>query len=134
MVIEWTDAYKIGIPMVDNDHRILVETVNRFFALAEQGADTRALGMVLDQVVGQFVDHCRREETLLDRQDYSDRLGHGERHRQMMLRLQRFVEPYKDGSLLHDQTCDKSEFLSHLLISHILEDDLPFKPCLMTLV
>jgi hemerythrin-like metal-binding protein len=134
MIIEWTDAYKIGIPGVDDDHRKLVDIVNHFFAQAQYGLDTRALGAILDQVVEQLQDHFRREEVLLDRNDYLDRLSHSARHRQVMLQLQRFIEPYKDGSLLHDQTSDKAEFLSHLLLTHIIEDDLPFKSCLRTLV
>ncbi len=134
MIIEWTDAYKIGIPGVDDDHRKLVDIVNHFFAQAQYGVDTRALGAILDQVAEQLGEHFEREEVLLDRNDYLDRLSHSARHRQVMLQLQRFIEPYKDGSLLHDQTSDKAEFLSHLVLKHIVEDDLPFKSCLRTLV
>jgi hemerythrin-like metal-binding protein len=134
MFVEWTDAYKIGIPGLDDDHRKLVETVNHFFTQAQCGLDTRALGAILDQLAQQLETHFKHEEILLDRNDYIDRLSHSTKHRDVMLQLQRFTEPYKNGSLLHDQTADKSEFLSHLLINHITEDDLPFKSCLMTLV
>lgn len=134
MVIEWTDAYKIGIPGLDDDHKKLVDLVNHFFTQAEYGVDTRALGIILDQVVTQMEAHFQREETLLDRHDYLDRLGHATRHRQVIQQLQRFVEPYKNGALMHDQTCDKAEFLSNLLIKHIIEDDQPFRSCLRTLV
>jgi hemerythrin-like metal-binding protein len=134
MVIEWSDAYKIGIPGLDDDHRKLIDIVNHFFAQAQCGLDTRALGSILERIVSELEAHFEREETLLDRQDYLDRLSHSARHRQVMLQLLRFVEPYRDGSLLHDQTTDKSEFLSNLLLTHIIEDDLPFRSCLRTLV
>ncbi len=133
MIIEWTDAYKIGIPGVDDDHRKLVESVNHFFVQTRYGLDTRALGIILEQIVAQMAAHFQREELLLDRHDYLDRHRHSALHRQVMSQLQRFVEPYQDGSLLHDQTSDKGEFLSCLLIKHI-EDDLPFRSCLRTLV
>ncbi|MDR3435161.1 hemerythrin domain-containing protein [Telmatospirillum sp.] len=134
MVIEWTDAYRLGIPRLDDDHRNLVDILNRFLAATESGVDTRALGVILDQFAEGLAAHCRWEEALLDRYDYADRLGHAERHQQMLVRLEAFISPYKDGALLHDQTCDKSEFLANLLLAHIRDDDLPFKPYLMSLV
>jgi hemerythrin len=134
MAIEWTDAYKIGIPKLDEDHHRLVEILNRFLTATQSGADTRVLGVILEDFAVALEAHCRWEEDLLDRYNYDNRLGHAEGHRQMLLRLHTFIQPYRDGSLLHDQTTDKSDFVATLLLRHIKEDDLPFKPYLMTLV
>jgi len=134
MTIEWTDAYKIGIPSLDDDHRKLVDLTNHFFAQATSGADKPALSASLDEIVRVLDAHFRSEEVLLDRQDYPDRLSHSASHRQEMQELQRFVESYKDGSLSLDLTVAHAEFLSQLLVKHIVEDDLPFKSTLRTLV
>jgi len=134
MTIEWTDAYKIGIPSLDDDHRKLVDVTNHFFAQAESGTDKPALSATLDEIVRLLDTHFQREEVLLDRHDYPDRLNHSSTHRQEMLELQRFVESYKDGSLSLDLTVAHAEFLSRLLVKHIVEDDLPFKSTIRTLV
>jgi hemerythrin-like metal-binding protein len=133
MTIEWTDAYKIGIPSLDDDHRKLVDITNHFFAQAESGANKPALSATLDEIVRLLDTHFQREEVLLDRHDYPDRLSHSATHRQQMLELQRFVESYKNGSLSLDLTVAHAEFLSQLLVKHIVEDDLPFKSAIRTL-
>ncbi|MTJ84330.1 MAG: hypothetical protein F8N37_25375 [Telmatospirillum sp.] len=134
MVIEWTDAYRIGIPRLDDDHRALVDILNDFFRATEDGEDTRALGIILERFEHSLEDHCRWEEALLDRYNYEGLMAHAEGHRRMLQRLHVFIQPYLDGHLLHDQTCDKCEFLANLLLGHIRDDDFPFKPYLMTLV
>jgi hemerythrin-like metal-binding protein len=133
MIIEWTDAYEIGIPSLDDDHRKLVNVTNRFFEQAQDGADRIVLTDTLDQIVTLLGAHFKHEEEELDRHDYPDRLSHLTEHRQQMLQLQRFVDSVKSGTLPQDQTITQADQISHLLVRHIIEDDFPFKSSLRTL-
>ncbi len=132
MVITWTDAYKIGIPMIDNDHQALIEMLNALHDAEENGADGEEAGRLLDKLIEQLAAHCRREETLLDRSDYPDRLAHAGRHPDMLVRLGLLAQQYRKEAA--GPSGKKAEQLSALLLIHIAEDDPPFKNFLKTLV
>jgi hemerythrin len=133
MTIEWTDAFRIGIPSLDDDHQKLVDVANHFFEQVQNGADTPVIAIILDQIVALMGSHFVREEDELDRHDYLNRLSHAAMHQQEMLRLQRFAELFKSGELTREQTIAQAECLCQFLIKHIVEDDIPFKSALRTL-
>jgi hemerythrin-like metal-binding protein len=133
MFIQWTDTYKLGIPSVDTDHKLLVDLLNRFFAQAQDGGATAELGETLSELVGQTKAHFSREEVLLDRGDYPHLAQHIAEHKRLLQQMGHFLTPYQAGSASRELTIETAEFLRHWLLDHIMQEDMPYRPYLKTL-
>ncbi len=133
MFIEWNDAYKLGIPAVDTDHRQLIAALNRFFDHAQRGASAKQLAGLLDELMVLTQAHFEREEGLLDHANYPDLSIHAAHHMRLVEDMRHFRRDYTDGVGVRDLTVDAAEFLRNWLLRHIVQEDLVGKPYLMRL-
>lgn len=134
MFIEWTDAYKIGIPSIDDDHKDLVDLVNLFFARTQDSADARELADILDKLIDRTRVHFIREEVMLDRNDYPQLAPHKAEHDRLLQQMSHFQTSYRQGTAsARDITIDTAEFFRHWLLDHILEEDFPYRAYIMKL-
>lgn len=132
MFIQWSDAYMLGIPAVDAEHKGLADLVNHFFAQAEQNADAADLGSTLNQLIDATRSHFRNEEALLDRCNYPLLAQHSTEHDRLLLQLSHFQKAYQDGQpTARELTIDTAEFFRHWLLAHILREDTAYKPYVM---
>lgn len=124
----WQEKFLIGVPELDDDHRMLFDLVN-------QVHDTYANGMAeadLERVFGILMEyvqnHFRREEEFMSSRGYAgleDHRGHHALLRQELEDLhRRFVakEPGLGLELL--------AFLKNWLHFHIMEEDMRYKVAL----
>jgi hemerythrin-like metal-binding protein len=80
-VIRWTDAMSVGVGRLDQDHRVLIDLINR---LADGGAaerDAAAIAEVLAALVAYTRFHFRREERVMAACGYTDLDHHRDEHR-----------------------------------------------------
>jgi len=132
MFIEWTDAYKLGIPKVDAEHKGLADLVNHFFAQAQEGADAEILSSTLNQLIDDTRSHFSREEAMLDRSNYPLLAQHIAEHDRLMLQMGHFQKAYQDGQpTARELTIDTVEFFRHWLLAHIQQEDAAYKPYVM---
>lgn len=127
MFIDWTDAYKLGIPQVDNDHKKLVDLLNRFFACSQDSGDTASLGAILNDLVNETRNHFQREEVMLDRHNYPYLAPHAAEHERLILQLGHFQTPYLEGKCDHQVTVETAEFLRNWLLNHIQHEDMAYR-------
>ncbi|HVI50300.1 MAG TPA: bacteriohemerythrin [Candidatus Sulfotelmatobacter sp.] len=132
MFIQWSDAYILGIPAVDAEHKGLADLVNHFFAQAEQGAGSNDLGATLNQLIDDTRSHFRNEESLLDRSNYPLLAQHSTEHDRLLLQMSHFQQAYQEGQpTARELTIDTVEFFRHWLLSHIQREDAAYKPYVM---
>ncbi len=125
MFIQWSDAYAVGIPAIDNDHKNLVARLNHFFGRAQAGASVEELNSILGNLVGQTAEHFSREEWMLERVDIPDLAAHIAEHRRLTEQLRHFHESYHASDKRRELTVDMADFLSRWLIDHIVGQDVP---------
>ena len=124
-VVEWSDAIAMNIPMVDHDHRILLELINQI-ANSENANDPTAVKFVLDELVNYTNFHFKREEDVLAEVGYPDLDEHRQLHSEMIaevIDLQRRFDDRNDsvgGEL--------SQFLAMWLVNHIMYEDRRYRP------
>jgi hemerythrin len=78
LLIEWTSALEIGHPQIDEDHRHLIELLNRFDTLAP--TDLSGALAVLVRLREVAIEHFRREEALMDLTAHDHRARHVKEH------------------------------------------------------
>ncbi len=124
--IDWQDSYNTNIPIIDQDHRALVDLINRLHEIIEtnQGRGMRA--RALQELDDYVALHFRREELLMKNYGYVGLDDQIISHQKFEARIkdvrQRFLagdDSAVDGKLL--------EFLKDWLMNHILKSDMEYK-------
>ena len=67
---EWSDRMSVGSAVVDSDHRILVDLINRVHDIAAAGTSS-GIGRVLDVLIAYIEIHFGREEKMLEAAGYA---------------------------------------------------------------
>jgi len=117
----------VGVSTIDEDHRHLLDVMNRLYFMALAGDDRTAIGRTIDDVVGDYRDHFRREETLMRQVNYPHRAKHQDAHRAFAERLAGFQAAFRadpEGFSV-DAFYDA---LADWLVVHMTEEDVRLKP------
>jgi hemerythrin len=128
--LSWREEWRVGIPMVDRQHRVLADCLNRLVkhysleasADQESGSDgRRQLGQLLDELYATAREHFRREEALMLGLSYPGYGSHLREHAMLLAELKstflnRFTQSWRDvdAALL---SALRSWFISHVLRS-----------------
>ncbi len=122
--INWTDDFKTGNQTIDDQHRGLVETVNKFDDAACKGKGSRIMNEILTELIDYTAEHFTCEEGIMEEAGYQKLKLHKSQHQQLLERVEKFqFEFNNNGKRI---TKDLREFLKYWLTNHILKEDKDF--------
>lgn len=81
MIIAWSEAFDVGIPEIDNQHRDLIETFNRLADTLQSDEGQVSPLMIINELTGKVKAHADYEENLMRTTGYSGSAAHAEEHR-----------------------------------------------------
>lgn len=122
-LIDWTDEFTVDNGPIDDQHRNLVEIVNKFDEANRKGKGTRVMAEILDNLMGYTQEHFSFEENIMAESGYAKLKLHKSQHRQLIQKLERFQFDFNSGKRV---TNDMKELLKYWLTSHILKEDKAF--------
>jgi len=124
-IVEWSDQFETGIPLIDSDHRTLFATVNMVHNRAADGLDTDTIGRALDVLVMYVDRHFAREEAMLEANGYPDLVEHMAIHRRIGDKVHGFKTAFDEnpGAIEIEPFLD---FVSEWLTGHILKRDMDY--------
>ncbi|WP_018233478.1 bacteriohemerythrin [Thioalkalivibrio thiocyanodenitrificans] len=122
---EWSRDLDTGIPVIDKQHKRIVEYINRLHKAVEDGHEREGVQEVLDQVVDYTLTHFAFEEEMLEIIGYPETRQHQELHRDFSLRIQGLQGSFSNGQ---DIAGELAEALRGWLLNHIREDDHAYGP------
>lgn len=123
MNIVWTPDYEIGIEVIDNQHRRIVEYINEVYAVREQQEARERLAEVLFDLVDYTMSHFAFEEALMDEAGYPDLALHRLTHDTFSRQIQTFKSRFENGE---DIAEDLANMLQRWLLEHIVTDDVSY--------
>lgn len=115
--IVWKEEYSVGVKVLDDDHKKLVQLLNQFTTAYEYAMSESFERQALEDLVDYTKTHFLREEQIMQDNDYPDLVAHKEQHRKMIEQVEVFVNLYREKG--HEALSEVSEFLSKWLINHI---------------
>jgi len=134
--IQWTDEFKLGLPAIDADHKALLEICNQFLDAALAGHGVNQLAEILDHMIQRTRAHFAAEERMLDRHNYPGLVAHKAEHERLLVQAEALRVRYHDTSQadeIRHLTMETADFLQTWLLDHILANDRPYRPFLMSL-
>ncbi len=115
--VKWKDEYSVGIKVIDDDHKKLINLLNQFINAYDYAMSESYEKDAFNDLIDYTKYHFSREEKLMLDNDYPDFEEHKAQHRAMFNKVEHFVELYNTQG--HDALEEISDFLSQWLINHI---------------
>lgn len=123
--LQWTPDLDTGIPVIDNQHKRIVDYINRFQdAIAAQNQE--AIRQLFEELVDYTLTHFTFEEDLQERAGYQFVSAHKRVHQVFTKKIGEYQARYEAG----DQTvpAQVSNVLRAWLVNHIRNDDADYIP------
>ena len=122
--ITWTEEYVTGIASIDDQHRHLVDLVNKFEEASRRGRGSRVMSDILNDLVGYTQEHFSHEERIMAESGFPATASHIALHRQLLQKVERFQHEFEhEGQRVTEEVRD---LLRYWITTHILQDDMAY--------
>ena len=122
--MNWTPVLATGHARIDDDHRTLVDAVNRLHAAMKAGQGKAEIGKILVFLRDYTVTHFKMEEHLMGLHNYPGAMAHRAIHKDLVLQVAELVQKLESGQAV--LTMAVLDFLEKWLQTHICQEDKVF--------
>ena len=120
-LVQWTDALATGIPLIDQQHKMLVAYINDLHRALHQDHTDKVLLEILDALYDYTVSHFSTEEQFFTHSSYADCQAHIDIHRKFTAKIAEFRDALAGGTARVSMKL--LDFLKDWLIHHIQGTD-----------
>lgn len=124
--IEWNEKLLTGVAEIDNQHKILVDSINEANSRLMEDHDIKLVEQITKNLLAYAIFHFETEEDLMLQYDYDGEsaeaaLLHQKQHREFSTQVLAVRDGLRDGKEISRE--DLLAFLNGWLISHIMNTD-----------
>ena len=124
--IEWTDSFSVGVALFDEQHRRLIDMLNKIRRDPAATTHSETVSDVLTDMTRYAREHFKSEEDLMTEHDYPYLEEHRQQHDEFREKAARLCVATVEGDASVPQAL--AAYLLQWLIRHILQEDMAFKP------
>lgn len=128
MVFLWTDEYRLGIGVIDAQHKWFVNTLEELEeALAQTQEIHKKVATVLNKLDAYAKFHFDTEEKYFDEFHYDGANDHKKEHQMFRERLAELRKQYEIDEV--DTSFKLADYLEDWLLNHLATMDAKYVPC-----
>ena len=116
-LIEWKNDYSVGVVEFDNQHKKLIELINKLHDAMKSGTSRQSLSGILAELVDYTKFHFSNEEKYFGQYVYPDIGAHKVEHEKLTRQVIEFQRDFNDGKT--SISIDVMSFLKNWLVDHI---------------
>ncbi|MDO8991377.1 MAG: bacteriohemerythrin [Sideroxyarcus sp.] len=116
----WTEQFKLGIEVIDQQHRQIMDYVNQLEDALGNGKPQKVVSKLIATLVDYTIFHFGFEEDLLEKAGYPYLKPHQKSHATFAKRIADFRDRYDAGE---DVSKDVDALLSMWAFDHLKHDD-----------
>jgi hemerythrin len=133
ILVEWDDRYAIGIPLIDDQHKELIDLTNKLYAgcLAGDEAGRTYFMKTVHGVVDYVKYHFSAEERILEKVDYPALAEHKRAHECFVKQVFDDVKSFEGGKKFVPNVFVR--FLKDWILTHIAVEDKRYAEYIMNL-
>jgi hemerythrin len=119
ILVEWDNKYSLGIPLIDDQHKALIDLTNALYKGCLAGPEeAQAYFMETIQGTVDYVKyHFAAEEKILEKVHYPALEEHKNQHRSFVLKIVEDVKNFQEGKKFVPNTFVR--YLKDWILSHI---------------
>jgi len=116
-LIEWQPSFSVGINIIDEQHKVLIDIINKLYRALKQGKARFELNLILNEVTDYTIFHFKFEENYFEKFDYSKKENHKKEHENFVNELNSLKERFTKGDAV--VSFDVMNLLRNWLENHI---------------
>lgn len=124
--IEWDDKLSVGIDLIDEQHKMLIQRLQDVSEAIELNQGEGTIAKTLDFLVDYTDFHFSEEEKQMAELNYSGLALQQEQHKEFKESLERLEQDFEEDNATKELANHIRTFLFNWLIRHIREVDLEF--------
>ena len=124
--IDWNTAWESGNPVIDKQHRELIEIGNRLINQSYAGMGQQEILSQLDRLLDHIMRHFKIEESILAAAGYPERIYHAETHKELIAKALRLKEAYRNKEIR--TSAFFSFVVDDVILGHMVNTDMNFFP------
>jgi hemerythrin len=117
----WKDEYSVKVKLIDQQHKKLIDLLNKMYDGLREQRGKEVLGAVLSELVAYTEGHFTTEERLMSMHKYPGFEVHKLEHHILVKKVTDFEKDFKAGRT--SVSIDVMNFLKDWLTNHILGTD-----------
>ncbi|MDR2341703.1 MAG: bacteriohemerythrin [Campylobacteraceae bacterium] len=127
---DWKPSYELGINVIDNQHKRLVEYINELHE-AVKTKDKNQITLVLAGITDYTISHFAFEEQLMTEANYAMIGPHKKIHEAFIVTIDKYKKSFDEG---YDVAGQLMAELQIWLTYHISNDDNDYKECVKNML
>lgn len=125
---KWSNEYSVNIKAIDDQHRELVNILNRLFVAVSKREGNEIIAEILDALTNYTKTHFALEEKMLRQANYDKLEEHMEEHRKLLEHFEQLCKKYMTEE--KPVYFELLSFLKRWLKEHILSSDKEYSAAL----
>lgn len=124
LYIVWNENNQLGIPIIDEQHRGVISTINSLHYSISNGHENEVIKPVLIMLEQYTIIHFKTEKALMEKAGYPENEKHVKLHKKLVLETQKLSRDF-------DRTRDAEhvlKFLRDWWLDHINIEDRKYAP------
>jgi len=127
--LKWNEKYTLGIVVFDEQHKKIMELLNRLLDSVKQDGKTEKCRTIISELISYSAFHFGAEEDAMKKHNYPDYKKHFEEHSIIKLKLAELHSKCVEGNMPH--TVEILKFITHWIDNHLKNDDISYGPFLI---
>ena len=124
--IEWDDKFSVGIALIDEQHKMLMQRVNDLSKAIERNQSIGEIVRVLGFLIDYTNFHFSTEEKHMIENNYSGLNFHKTEHEEFKTTLNHLAEDFEEEGATKSLADSINIFLNNLLVTHFQKVDVKF--------
>lgn len=120
-MFQWNESFSVGVPAMDNQHKRLVEMVNRIYEAMRNAKGDQVVRQILQELANYTLTHFAAEETLMRKVGFPPLAAHIEKHKTLVDKAVGMMNDLNSGKMI--ATVSLAAFLKDWLVQHIQNED-----------
>ncbi len=125
-LVHWEERLSVGIEEIDQQHKILVELINRLYTAIVTNTTDQEINSILNELVQYTVIHFSVEESLMRIFNYPEYDAHKRHHEDLTKQVLEIQKKVISGEKKID--LELLNFLRAWLTNHIMGEDKLYTP------
>ena len=123
-IIKWTDELSVHIHEIDDQHKKLIDLINKLHEAMLQKQGKQVTSQIIDELAAYTVYHFQTEETYMQKFKYPAFLKHKKEHEGFVTSVENFQKDFEAGKL--GLSLEIMTFLKDWVTKHIKGTDMQY--------
>jgi len=128
-VMQWTEQLSVKIESIDNEHKKLIELINKLFDAMSRREGHNALDSILKELTDYTEFHFSHEEEAMKKYNFPGLATHKTEHENFVNKVADTKKKYEEGAIT--LTIPLIDFLTTWIKEHILKSDMGYSTFLV---